>query len=320
MHRCLALAERGRGKVGTNPLVGAVLVRRGEVIAEGWHAGFGLPHAERVLLDGYHGDVDPEDVLYVNLEPCCHRGKTPPCTEILQERGVKRVVYGMIDPNAQMAGKGIEALRRAQVECIGPFERARCEWMNRGFVSLHTKSRLWVTLKRAQLRDGEIAAPGGASLKITSASQDRWAHEWLRGRHDAILVGVQTVITDDPLLTVRSDRALPSPLRIVLDPHCRIPPGARIISGALAAGTVVIVGPEAESAKCRQLRGRGVQVLEVPLLDRRFDYSALWRVLMTPTDGFHGIASVLVEGGAKTWQSFREEGAIDEEVILMGDG
>lgn len=338
MHRCLTLAEKGRGKEGANPLVGAVLVRDGRIIAEAFCEGFGLLHAERHLLQDFRGEALPSDILYVNLEPCCHFGKTPPCTDIIIERGVKKVVYGMVDPDPLVWGKGIACLLKAGIRITGPVERARCEWLNRGFISLRTKGRPWVTIRRAQTKDGAIAKPDGSPLKITSEEQDRWVHEWLRGRHDAILVGVQTVIADDPQLTVRFGLSLPSPLRVILDPHLRIPMEARVVNSSLASGTMVITSPGSDPKKRKELTKKGVRIAEIPLLDGRFDLPELWKTLTRPTiqsparpvagsDGFgqaapsgdfHGIASVLVEGGAETWQSFREAGCIDEEVTLMG--
>lgn len=313
MHRCLELAERGRGKVGTNPLVGAVLVRGGKILAEGWHEAFGLRHAERMLLEDYKGEIRPQDTLYVNLEPCCHHGKTPPCTEIIIERGVKRVVYGMVDPDVRIAGQGMECLRKAQVELIGPVERARCEWLNRGFVSLHAHRRPWVTVRMAKTLSGAIANPDGSPLKITSAEQDRWTHEWLRARHDAILVGVNTVIRDNPKLNTRFVQRLPSPLRIVLDPHLRTPVDARV-SGA---GTWVITASMEDTSKRMMLEERGVRVEEVPLYNGSFDLSALWSLLTSPVGDFHGITTILIEGGVKTWERFRD--VADEAVLLMGE-
>ncbi|OIO53903.1 riboflavin biosynthesis protein RibD [Candidatus Peregrinibacteria bacterium CG1_02_54_53] len=318
MHRCLKLAEQGQRKVGANPLVGAVLVRDGTIIAEAYHEGFGKRHAERAILEEYSGAIESTDILYVNLEPCCHTGKTPACTDIIRERGVKHVVFGMIDPDSKVKGKGIACLREAGIEITGPVERARCEWFNRGFVSLRTRKRPWVTLREARARNGAIARPDGSPMKITSRAQNRWVHEWLRGRHDAILVGVQTIVTDDPQLTVRFDLPLPSPLRVVLDPRLRIPLTARVISGDLAAGTLIVTGPKQDPSRTKTLHERGVRIAEVPLENGGFDLAALWSALMTPTDSFHGIASVLIEGGAETWRNFRSAGMIDAEVALEG--
>lgn len=318
IHHCLTLAERGRGKVGTNPLVGATLVRNGAIIAEAFHEGFGKAHAERSLLEKFDQKIRSTDILYVNLEPCCHLGKTPACTDIIIERGVKHVVFGMIDPNPQVAGKGIACLIKAGIRVTGPVERAQCEWLNRGFISLRTKGRPWVTIRSARTKDGAIAKPDGSPLKITSEEQDRWTHAWLRGRHDTILVGVQTVITDNPHLTVRFGIHLPSPLRVVLDPHLRIPLASRIVNGDLASGTFVITAPGADSGSASQLRARGVKVREVPMRSERFEWAGLWKVLTCPppSGDFYGVASVLIEGGAETWRNFREAGAVDAEVLL----
>lgn len=347
MHRCLELAEQGRGKVGTNPLVGAVLVREGKIIAEAFHEGFGKAHAERRLLENFDQKISSDDVLYVNLEPCCHHGKTPACTDIIREKGIKHVVFGMVDPDSHVSGKGIACLLKAGIRVSGPVERARCEWLNRGFVSLRTKGRPWVTVRSARTKDGAIARPDGSPLKITSEEQDRWTHMWLRGRHDAILAGVQTIIADDPLLTARLRPSLPlgasdgqvrfglelsSPLRVILDPHFRIPLESRVVNDALSVGTMVIVAPASapdgatagkpgsNSNKRKELTERGVRIAEIPLTAGRFDLPALFKILMAPSGDFHGIASILIEGGAKTWQSFREAGCIDEEVVLVGQG
>jgi diaminohydroxyphosphoribosylaminopyrimidine deaminase/5-amino-6-(5-phosphoribosylamino)uracil reductase len=224
----------------------------------------------------------------------------------------------MVDPDPNVSGKGIACLLKAGIKVTGPIERARSEWLNRGFISLRTKGRPWVTLHRAQTRSGAIAKPDGRPLKITSGEQDQWAHRWLRARHDAILIGVQTVITDDPQLTAQFTEGLPSPLRITLDPHLRIPLTARVVSGKLASGTMVITSPGADPAKRTELEGRGVGIMETPLEGGEFDLQALWGILTTPAGDFHGIASILIEGGARTWQSFRKAGMVDEEVVLMG--
>jgi len=318
IHRCLELAERGRGATGINPLVGSVLVRDGKIIGEGWHSAFGEDHAERSLFKKFEQGIAQEDVLYVNLEPCCHTGKTPPCTEIIIESGVKMVVYGMEDPNSEMRGKGLEVLKSAGIKVIGPVERARCEWLNKGFISLHKQGRPWITLKRAQAMGGDIANPDGSPLKITSEQQDKWSHARLRATHDAILVGVQTVITDDPQLSTRfiQNKKVDqlNPLRIVLDPNSKIKENAKIVTGEFAKGTVVIVG----EGNHDELKSRGVRVWGCPLIGDHFDWDALWSVLTTPKDGFFGVSTILVEGGPTTWKIFKESEVIDEEVVLVG--
>jgi len=309
MHRCLELAERGRGKTGVNPLVGAVLVRGDKIIAEGWHSEFGCDHAERMMFKNFDAvetcdsHVYTHDILYINLEPCIHQGKTPPCTELIIEKGIKKVVFGMPDPNPIVAGQGIAALIEAGVEVIGPVERARCEHLNRGFTSFVRKGRPYITLKRAQTKEGKIAnedlpaealaKAGGSPLKITTEEQDQWSHEFLRARHDAVLVGVETIIRDDSQLTVRlknKNIVQSNPLRIVLDPKCRIPKNAQIIS----EGTIIVTAPGANVPQ--SIIERGVRVIETPESDGTFEFSDLWDSLITPSDGFNGITSILVEG------------------------
>ncbi|MFH1670879.1 MAG: bifunctional diaminohydroxyphosphoribosylaminopyrimidine deaminase/5-amino-6-(5-phosphoribosylamino)uracil reductase RibD [Patescibacteria group bacterium] len=327
IHRCLELAQQGRGKVGINPMVGAVLVRDSKIIAEAFHEGFGLPHAERTLLENFKDSVESDDVLYVNLEPCCHKGKTPPCTDIILEKGVKHVVYGMKDPNPKVAGRGIEALRKAGVEVFGPVEPELCKRLNRGFMSLQTNGRPYITLKRAQTCSGKISKPDGSPLKITSQDQDEWAHTNLRAKHDAILVGIGTILKDDPQLTVRFGSTDFQSLRIVLDPNLEVPLDAKIIS----EGTIVIVKDTSEKrittkaeqafppAWAEELRKRGVKIIEIPMKNSIFDFDFLFKILTTTKDDFNGVTSILVEGGAKTWENFKESGMVDEEIILVGD-
>ncbi len=353
MHHCLALAERGRGSVGNGAMVGAVLVRDGAIIAEGFHAGFGMSHAERDMLERFDDAIHPTDTLYVNLEPCCHHGKTPPCTDIILERGVQHVVYGMEDPDERMRGEGIEKLIKNGVHVFGPVLGPECERFNRGFVSLRTKNRPFITLKSARTRSGRIAHADGAPLAITSEEQNRWSHTFLRAQHDAILVGVGTVLADDPVLDARLARPRPrphpqplslhappacrergaisaaqdvheqtyAPLRIILDPHLRIPLTARVVSDDQPERTMIIHAPivtREQEDTVAELAKRGVMLREVPLQEDTFDWPLLWQALTAPDGNFHGITSILVEGGQKTWAAFREAGMVDEEVGLVG--
>jgi len=326
MHRCLALAERGRGKVGANPLVGAALIRGGKIIAEAWHHAFGDLHAERQLLAEFDQKIYSGDILYVNLEPCCHHGKTPPCTAAILERGIRHVVFGMRDPNPVVAGKGIALLEQGGVHVEGPVERASCERANRGFLSVVALGRPYVTLRSAQTVDGRVAKPNGEPLKITCRQQDLWTHRFLRARHDAILVGIGTVLRDNPRLTARySNKKIDhyDPLRIVLDANLRIPLSSKIVSGGFAHGTLVVSSPirgGEQRGVAQELRSRGVWVEEVPVRDGVFDWCALWSLLVTPKEGFSGITSVLLEGGPSTWEAFRRAGFVDEEVTLVGHG
>lgn len=337
MHRCLALASLGRSKVGNGAMVGAVLVRGDQIVAEGYHRGYGAAHAERALLEGYVGTIEPTDVLYVNLEPCCHHGKTPPCTDIILERGIKKVIYGMRDPDSRVAGKGVEALSERGIKVVGPLEREKCEYFNKGYISIRTKSRPWITLKMAKDRADRISNDDGSPLKITSQEQNEWSHNFLRARHDAICVGIGTIISDNPSLNrrfiqngefshseglnrkIHIEENSYQPYRIVLDPHCSIPLSAKVICDDTAARTIVCVTPkalEANPEKKAEFDQRGVTVLAVPHIDDHFDWPILWQSLMNPNDGFHGLTSILVEGGARTWKAFHDAGVVDEEVIL----
>ena len=299
MRRCLELAQKGRGHVGTNPLVGAIIVREEEILAEGYHGTYGGPHAEQDLLKKVDQKMCSDATLYVNLEPCCHRGKTEPCTNLILEHGIATVVYGMQDPNPHVDGKGITTLREAGVEVIGPVLQEQCRRFNRGFVSLHEHGRPWVTLKRAQTRDGRTANDDGSSLKITEKWQDEWAHTHLRTTHDAILIGVQTIVTDNPQLTVRLnkniDQSFPQPYRVILDPNARIPDDATVCTDEHCDRTILITKSD------------------VPLDGDHFNFDALFTFLLEKH-----ITSVLVEGGAVTWGAFKKAGFFDEEVTLVG--
>lgn len=328
MHRCLALARRGRGFVGNGALVGSVLVRDGGIIAEGFHAAFGSAHAERDLLTYFDGDIRPDDILYVNLEPCCHHGKTPPCTDIILERGIKHVVYGMQDPDARVAGEGIALLRSRGVTVTGPVSLPHCERLNRGFISVRKHNRPFITLKQAMTRDGRIAHDDESPLAITSEEQNIWTHTHLRGEHDAILVGVNTIITDNPRLDCRlsTHNGRPSgaplqPYRIVLDRTLRIPIDARVVTDDHRDRTIIIHAPIVDhdmDLSASRLRQQGVRLIEVPMSGEAFDWQSLWNALITPEGEYHGLTSILVEGGAMTWEMFKKAGMVDEEVTLIG--
>lgn len=319
IRRCLELAASARGKTGINPMVGAVLVREGKIIAEGFYEWFGKPHAERHLLENSDLKISSSDILYVNLEPCSHEGMTPPCTNYLINKGLKIVVYGMQDPDARVTGKGIAALRKAGVEVIGPVLRTECEWLNRGFISLRMKGRPWITLKRAQTMSGKTSSQAGR-LRITSPEQDLWAHENLRAETDAILVGVETVIRDQPLLTTRNpSKKSEQNYRIILDPSLRIPLDARVVRDSYKEKTIVITEiSKLKTKNAEELLERGVRVLGVKTEKGKFVWEDLWKALIAPAEGFHGISSILVEGGARTWEEFQKAGVVDEEVILIG--
>jgi len=324
MQQCIDLATKGRGYVGSNPLVGSILVRDGRIIAEGVYMGKGTPHAERQLLEQLNvktsrRDVSPEDILYVNLEPCCHHGDTPPCIDIIIRSGIKTVVVGMKDPDVRVSGNGIQALRDTGIRVVGPVMPELCRRLNKGFVSLRERGRPYITLKRAQTAQGVTANTDGTKLCITSDEQNTWSHTHLRTTHDAILVGVQTVITDNPLLTIRNTKyeilnSTHQPWRIVLDPDLRIPTDARVVGERC----VVIRGSkntqDSHESKERILKQKGAYIISVPAVNNHFDWDVLWESLSTfPFQ----LSTLLVEGGEKTWNAFKSAGFVDEEVILV---
>ena len=315
MHRCLEIATQGRGHVGGNPLVGAVLVRGETILEEGVYMGVGTDHAERSLLKKLEQTITPTDRLYVNLEPCCHTGNTPPCTDVIIKYGVRHVIVGMKDPDDRVAGQGIAALRAAGVQVIGPVCRAECERLNRGYVSLRTKGRPYITLKKAQTSSGKTANSDGSKLCITTDAQNEWSHTYLRTTHDAILIGVQTVITDNPELTIRLNKKIeqtfPQPKKIIFDPSLKIPQTAKLIDER----TIIVTKELKDSKDSKELllRERGPTVLTVPMVDSHFDWDTLWKALSTI---HYPLSSILVEGGPKTWDAFTKAGLVDEEVVL----
>lgn len=317
MHRCLELGSQGRGLVGNGAMVGAVLVNHDQSTAEAFHEGFGKMHAERTLLTHIDQKMCTGSTLYVNLEPCVHHGKTPPCTEIIIERGIKRVVVGMMDPDPRVAGKGIAVLRRAGIAVIGPVERAACERLNRGFISVRKIGRPWITLKRAQTRDGRIANPDGTTLKITSFDQDRLSHISQRAQTDAILVGVETVIRDDPQLTIRHYTSQWQPWRIVLDPSSRMPSTAKLLTDSLKERTIIVSSLNNYIDQTFTYAPGLNKKMLVKNHDKKFEWESIWTALTTHQEDFPGITSILVEGGRRTWDIFRQNGFVDEEVVLV---
>ena len=307
MARALELAERGRGHVEPNPLVGAVVVRDGRAVGEGWHQRYGGPHAEVHALAAA-GAAARGATLYVTLEPCCHQGKTPPCTDAVLRAGVARVVAAMPDPFPAVAGKGAEQLRAAGVEVeLGPGEAA-ARRLNAPYLKL-LEGRPYVHAKWAMTLDGKIATRSGDSKWVSNEASRRRVHE-LRGRVDAILVGVGTALADDPRLTARP----PGPrtaARVVLDSHARLPLTSTLVRTAREVPTVVAAAA-APQAQAAQLRAAGCEVLTLPATDGRPDIDALLAEL-----GKRRFTNVLVEGGAAVLGSFLDAGAINEVHVFI---
>lgn len=308
MRRALTLARKGEGSVSPNPLVGAVIVREGRIIGEGWHHCCGENHAEiNAIRDAT--EIVAGATVYITLEPCSHHGRTPPCAEALIAHRPGRVVVGAVDPNPLVSGRGIEALRRSGIETeVGVLEEA-CRESNRIFFKYIRTGLPYVTLKFAQTLDGRIATASGHSRWISSPPALRFAHR-LRAVNDAILVGADTVMKDNPELTCRLVRGR-DPLRIVVDSSLRLPPGATIFSDGKR--TVAVATRRAAAESRRLLEKKGVEVLEIGEDPAgRVDLRQLLAVL-----GKRKISSVLVEGGAAVATAFLKEQLVDRMLIVL---
>ncbi|MBC7222488.1 bifunctional diaminohydroxyphosphoribosylaminopyrimidine deaminase/5-amino-6-(5-phosphoribosylamino)uracil reductase RibD [Candidatus Bipolaricaulota bacterium] len=301
MRRALALARKGEGFTRPNPLVGAVVVKDGEILAEAYHERFGGPHAEVLALEKA-GEKARDAELYVNLEPCVDfpGKKTPSCTEAIIRAGIKRVFVATRDPNPHVCGRGLARLREAGVEVVEGVLAEEAKKLNEIFFHWITARTPFVALKLALTLDGKIASYTGKSKWITG-EEARRVVQGLRRRYAAVLVGTNTVLADDPELTVR-EFAGPQPLRVVLDPHGRIPLTARVFSGT--AKTLVVtadMSPEKEEA----LKARGVEVLRAPDREGKVDLARLLLFLAE-----REVDSLLVEGGGEVAWSFLSQGLV----------
>jgi diaminohydroxyphosphoribosylaminopyrimidine deaminase/5-amino-6-(5-phosphoribosylamino)uracil reductase len=304
MARALELAERGRGAVEPNPLVGAVVVRDAKVVGEGWHEGFGQAHAEvNALLAA--GEATRGATLYVTLEPCCHYGKTPPCTEAVLRAGIRRVVAAMRDPFPQVAGRGCQVLREAGLDVIVGLAEVEARRLNAPYLKLLNTGRPYVHAKWAMSLDGKIATRTGDSKWISSETSRKRVHA-LRGRMDAIVVGIGTALADDPMLTARPPGPR-RPVRIVLDGEARLPAQARLVQTATTEPTLIVTAVECPESRVRSLQALGCEVLSLPSVGGRPNLAGLLDEL-----GRRRMTNVLVEGGSEVLGSFLDAGAIDE--------
>ena len=319
MRRAIDLAERGRGRTRPNPIVGAVVVRGGRIVGEGWHARLGDRHAEVMALDRA-GRRARGATMFVTLEPCAHTGRTPPCVDALIRAGIRRCVVALRDPNPIVDGRGLARLRRAGIVVeVGLLGAEVAEQLG-GYRSVYAKRRPRVTWKIAATLDGKIADAGGRSRWITSTMARRFAHT-LRARADVVVVGAGTVAADDPRLTARLPGVKIQPLRLVCDARLRLPLARRLFRAPLARGTVVACGPAAPAARRRALEARGVRVLSVPAPGGAVSPRALLRRLAA--EGCH---EVLVEGGAHLGTSWLRAGVVDRlalataPMVMGGEG
>jgi diaminohydroxyphosphoribosylaminopyrimidine deaminase/5-amino-6-(5-phosphoribosylamino)uracil reductase len=310
MERALALARRGLGKVSPNPMVGAVIVKNGRKIGEGYHRQFGDAHAEVIAIDSATEDVS-ESTMYITLEPCCHQGKTPPCTEAIIKKRIKKVVIGMLDPDSRVSGRSVEILRGKGIDCtVGTLED-KCRSLNETYIKHRSTGLPFVTVKFAQTLDGRIASSTGHSRWISSPASRKIGHR-LRARNDAILAGVGNVLADDPELTTRLVRGR-NPLRVILDSNLRIPDTARVLSDQDTIPTLLVTTPSAGRGKLATLRKKGIEVSTIsPDESGRVDIRQLLKTL-----GERQISSLLVEGGGEIITSFLRLGAVDRLVVFI---
>jgi diaminohydroxyphosphoribosylaminopyrimidine deaminase/5-amino-6-(5-phosphoribosylamino)uracil reductase len=308
MRRALELAERGRGYVEPNPLVGAVVVRDGHFAGEGWHQRIGQAHAEVNALAAA-GEASRGATLYVTLEPCCHYGKTPPCTDAVIRAGIRRVVAAMQDPFPAVAGQGSALLRAAGIEVEVGLCEAEARRLNAPYLKVLATGRPWVHAKWAMTLDGKIATHAGDSKWISNEASRRLVHE-LRGRMDAIVTGIGTVLADDPQLTARP----PGPrtaARVILDSMGRLPPTSRLAVAAREVPVVVATANLSAEALARQ-RACGCETLNLPGTDGRVDLDALLAEI-----GRRRWTNVLVEGGSGVLGSFLDAGAVNEIHVFI---
>ncbi|XCP84827.1 bifunctional diaminohydroxyphosphoribosylaminopyrimidine deaminase/5-amino-6-(5-phosphoribosylamino)uracil reductase RibD [Roseburia hominis] len=308
MERAISLARLGIGWTNPNPLVGAVIVKAGRIIGEGYHAKYGEMHAERNAFASLTEDARGA-TLYVTLEPCCHYGKTPPCTEAILEHKIARVVIGSRDPNPKVSGKGAAILRDGGVRVEEDFMRAKCDELNLIFFHYIETRTPYVVMKYAMTADGKTATRTGASKWVTGEAARRKVQE-MRYTYSGIMAGIGTVLADDPLLNVRIPGKR-SPVRIICDSHLRIPEDSRIVRTAGEYPTIIACSDGAPEKK-ETLRRCQIEVLEVPDADGRVDLKRLMRIL-----GERKIDSILLEGGGTLNDSALKAGIVKEVKVFV---
>jgi len=306
--RALELAERGHGCTSPNPLVGAVLVRDGEVLGEGWHTALGALHAEREALAAAGGADVAGATLYVSLEPCCHHGRTPPCTEAIVEAGIARVVVASDDPTEKASGRGLGILRDegVEVEMAGGELAARARLLNQPFRKHARTGRPHVLFKSAATLDGKVATQAGDSKWISGEPSRRRAHRW-RAERDAVAIGIGTALADDPQLTARIEGVHRQPRRVVFDSEGRLPLDSQLVRAAAEVPLTVVLSRAAPRAAADHLEGAGAELIVVSGENEPARVTAALDQL-----GAAGITSLLLEGGPHLAGAFLDAGEIDE--------
>lgn len=312
MSKALELARSAEGRTTPDPLVGAVLVKNGKIIATGFHGEVATPHAETWAIEKAEGKRQKAKggTLYLNLEPCCHWGNTPPCTDAIIKAGIRRVVAAIKDPNPLVNGKGFAKLRRHGVKVEVGLMAEEAGKLNEVFVKYITIGLPFVCLKMAMTIDGKIATRTGASRWVAGPESLKFAHQ-LRNKYDAILVGINNVLIDNPQLNVRNVKKIKEPVRIVLDAFAQTPPKAKVVAGA-GGGTIIAVGAQAPAKKVAALRKAGAEILVLPAPKGLINVKALMKKL-----GQRKITSVLIEGGGEVAASMVENNILDKAHFII---
>ena len=315
MRRAIELAKKGSGHVNPNPLVGAVIVRDGEIIGEGYHECYGQLHAERNAIANAkkRGTSLEGSTIYVTLEPCCHYGKTPPCTEAIIEEKIAKVVVGSDDPNPLVSGKGFQMLREKGIEVIPHFLKEECDAINHVFFHYIRTGTPYVAMKYAMTMDGKIACYTGDSKWVTG-EKSRAHVQTLRNHYKGIMAGIGTVLADDPMLNCRIEGGR-DPIRIIADSHLRIPMDSQLVRTAGQQPLIVACLPDADEEKAAQLQEKGVEVLRIPgvttadITEEQKEVISL-PVLMKEL-GARKIDGILLEGGGQLNESALQAGIVD---------
>lgn len=320
MRAAIRLAARGRGRTAPNPCVGSLVVKGGRVIGRARTADGGAPHAESLALKRA-GTAARGATLYVTLEPCAHTGRTPPCVDAVIAARPRRVVIGLVDPDARTSGASIRKLRRAGIAVTVGVEAEACASLHEGFLSRVLRGRPFTTLKLAASLDGRIATATGESRWVTSPAARAFVHS-LRARSDAIAVGSGTVLADDPELTARrGGRVVHRPVRIAIDAGLRTPPSARLLDPERPEATWILCGPRASAARRARLERAGARLVPVRERGGHLDLAAAWREL-----GRLGACDLLVEGGGGLAAALLRAGLVDRmhfflaPLLIGGDG
>jgi diaminohydroxyphosphoribosylaminopyrimidine deaminase / 5-amino-6-(5-phosphoribosylamino)uracil reductase len=313
MRECFRLAQQGAGGVSPNPLVGALLVKNGKIVARGYHRQFGAPHAEVDCLKHFKGS--PKGLtLYVNLEPCAFQGKTPPCADLIIRSGIKRVVIGMKDPNPMVNGSGIRKLRQAGIGVEMGVLKREAEMLNKFFVAHIRRKWPYVHVKVAQTLDGYIAGKSRTPVRISGEVSEEMVHRW-RSEYDAVLVGARTIVSDDPRLTVRKVKGR-DPDVVILDGNLSVPVGARVFTRA-GSRTIFLCASERSvkqnARKAKSLKKSGVEILEFDVKGEAIPLIKILKELYT-----RRIGSILVEGGGEVFGEFVKKNLADEISVFVG--